>query len=112
MQHLTNVSPQQWAQANFGAVQLGNKARTARAGRVAAAMLANPAASLPQQLARRADLVAAYRLPAQVDVTHAVLVAQHTANTREAAAKLPSVLLVGDTTFFDFSHHPATTGLG
>lgn len=112
MPPLHNLSPHEWAHANFGSVQLGNQARTARATKVAAAMLTNPPASLPQQLARRADLVAAYRLLNQADVTHAALIAQHTANTRVAAAGAQTVLFIGDTTLLDFSHHPATSGLG
>jgi hypothetical protein len=45
-------------------------------------------------------------------VSHAAILEQATAATRARLAGDQRVLLVQDTTSFNFSHHPATTGLG
>jgi len=44
------LSPQVWAEATFGAVQLGDPRRTRRAVAIAQAMAREPGASLPKQL--------------------------------------------------------------
>jgi hypothetical protein len=78
----------------------------------AAAIAAQPTASLPRQLREPAALKATYRLLHEPDVTCAALVAPHLAQTRRAAAAPPLVLLVQDTTDLDYSPHRRTTGLG
>jgi hypothetical protein len=45
-------------------------------------------------------------------VSHAAILEQATAETRARLAGVQRVLVVQDTTSFNFSHHPATTGLG
>jgi hypothetical protein len=45
-------------------------------------------------------------------VTHAAIIAQQREATLERMAGEPVVLLVQDTTSFDFSHHPAASGMG
>jgi hypothetical protein len=83
-----------------------------RAIQLGAALLANPAASLPQQLATRAELTATYQLLHEPDVTHTALLTPHWTQTREVARQHPLVLLSADTTILDYSHHRTTTGLG
>src|SRR6266571_3428577 len=101
-----------WAEKTFGSAVLGDARRSARAVRLGAAMLANPAASLPRQTGTRAALVAGYQLLHEADVTHAAVLAPHWQQTREQAAHHPLVLLTGDDTILDYSHHRATTKLG
>jgi hypothetical protein len=101
-----------WAEKTFGSAVLGDKRRVPRAVRLGAAMLTNPAAPLPQQLATRAELTATYQLLHEPDVTHTALLTPHWQQTREAARQHPLVLLSADTTILDYSHHRATDGLG
>ncbi|HLI57316.1 MAG TPA: IS4 family transposase [Actinomycetota bacterium] len=101
-----------WAGQTFGRVVLGDKRRVPRAVDLGAAILSNPAASLPQQLATKAELVASYQLLHEPDVTHAALLTPHWQQTREEAGRHPLVLLSGDTTILDYSHHRKTDGLG
>ncbi len=58
------LSAPQWAQQTFGQVHLGHRDRKARAVKIAAAMAADPAGSLPKQMGSEADLHAAYRFEA------------------------------------------------
>lgn len=106
------LSPLAWAKKTFAGVQLGDRRRTNRLLTVAAGMMRRPAETLPNQLRGRASTTAAYRLLAQDELTHPVLLMPHFEQTRTAAAKHDIVLLVQDTTQLDYTNHPATTGLG
>ena len=106
------LEPLAWAHQTFGAVELGDRRRPRRAVELGASILAHPAASLPRQTARRAELKAAYRLLHEPDVTHQALLTPHWQQTRAAAGSQPLVLLTADLTTLDYSHHPRTTGVG
>jgi hypothetical protein len=101
-----------WAEQTFGGAALGDKRRVPRAVRAGAALVTNPAASLPQQLDTTAELTATYQLLHEPDVTHRALLTPHWQQTRDAARQHPLVLLTADTTILDYSHHRATEGLG
>lgn len=105
---------EKWAQEQWGTADLGDPRRTARAVKVGAAVAAQPAASLPKQLPEWRELKAGYRLFDQKGVTHSALSQPHWELTRQAASVStgPVVLFVQDKSDLDFSHHPATSGLG
>lgn len=105
------ASSAQWAADTFRAAAFGDRRLTRRLVTTAAAIAANPEASLPRQLADPAALHGAYRLFANDAVTFDAILAPHLAQTR-AAATGGTVLLVQDQTTLDCSAHPATTGLG
>lgn len=79
---------------------------------VAAGMVKQPAASLPQQARTGRAIKGAYRLLGEADVSLAALSAPHWAETRAAAAEEAVVLLVQDTTALDYTAQPTMTGLG
>lgn len=106
------LSPSAWAEKQFGTVKLGDARRAPRAVDMAARLMQNPSASLPQQMGSPAALKAAYRLLNEKDVTFATLMQPHWDQTRDAARRRPCVLLVQDTTHVDYTPHPTTTGLG
>lgn len=101
-----------WAEQAFGGVKLGDKRRSRRAVQLGAALVNNPAASLPQQVGSMAALTASYQLLHEPDVTHAALLTPHWQQTRAQAGTYPLVLLSADTTILDYSHHRKTTALG
>ncbi len=105
---------EKWAQEQWGTAELGDPRRTARAVKVGAAVAAQPAASLPKQLPEWRELKAAYRFFDQAGVTHAALAQPHWELTRREArvSTAPVILFVQDKSDLDFSHHPATRGLG
>lgn len=109
---LTTLAPAAWAEATFGAAQLGDPRRTRRLVQTAAALAARPSASLPRQLEDPAALKATYRLLDADAISFDAVIGPHQEQTHVAGAAEPVVLLVQDTTTLDFSAHPATTGLG
>jgi hypothetical protein len=64
METSTLLSAQQWAEETFGEVRLGHRSREERAVTMAAAIAADPAASLPKQMGSEAEAHAAYRFEA------------------------------------------------
>jgi len=79
---------------------------------MAAAIAADPAASLPAQMGSEAGLHAAYRFLQTPEVSYEQLIRPHVEQTREAMGKPERVLLIQDTTEVDYQPHPTTTGLG
>jgi len=105
------LDPTAWAEQPFGSVELGDRRRTRRLVRSAAALAAEPDRSWSERTRDPAALKAVYRLLDTAAVTCAGLLAPHQAQTRASLADEPVTLLVQDTTVVDYSHHPATTGL-
>lgn len=103
---------QTWAAQQWAGCDLGDVRRTQRALEMGRRMAAQPDKSLPQQMGDRAALVASYRLLNNPAVSLAALLAPHCAGTLARSRALPVVLFIQDRTTLDYSHHPATTGLG
>lgn len=99
-----------WAQQHFGECELGDKRRTKRAVRLAAAVAAHPDGSTPDQTERWSDCKAAYRLFDRDDVTFRALCEPHWRATRAQAAG--TWLLIGDTTEIEFGIRRRVDGLG
>ena len=111
--HWMHLSAEQWAIQQFARVDLGDKRRNLRAVRVAAAMAERPEASIPQQMGGDAAAIkAAYRFFSRSDlVTFDSLSAEHRRQTRQQMRHLSRVLLIGDDTEINFTHHPANRGM-
>lgn len=101
-----------WAVSQFGTAALGDRRRTRRLVRLATAMAANSAGSIPQQTGSAAAMKAAYRLFDAPAVTHAAVCGPHFAHTRGLAGRRPWVFLVQDTCTLNFTTHPHCEGLG
>jgi hypothetical protein len=103
-----------WADEEFGSADLGHARRTRRLVELAHVFGQRPAASLPQAAQDPALLKAAYRLFDHDDdeFTPADMIASHVLATYERLAACDLVFAVNDTTYLDWSAHPATSGLG
>ena len=109
METSTLLSAQEWAEQTFGEVQLGHRRRRERAVKMAAAIAADPAGSLPKQMGNEAALHAAYRFLQTPQVSYEQLMRPHQEQTRAAMRKPERVLLIQDTTEVDYQQHPTTT---
>jgi hypothetical protein len=109
------LSAGQWADREFGAVDLGDRRLSRRAVQVAAAMAADPGASIPMQNRLWKQTKGAYRLFDHPRTTFESMAAPHWEQTRRLAAAGGTggvVLMIQDTTNLDYTSHPATAGLG
>jgi hypothetical protein len=101
-----------WAEQEMGRVHLGDRRRTQRLVNVTTALAQKPSGTLPSTFPDWKDLRAAYRLFAELDVTHDAIVAPHAQRVAQACQAPGEYLLVEDTTTLSFNTHAATTDLG
>jgi hypothetical protein len=101
-----------WADDEFGAAQLGDQRRVKRLLSLARDFYARPQANIPQACQSRAKTKAAYRFFDDEDHTMEKLLAAHYESTRHRTAHEKVVLAVQDTSFLNYSAHPATENLG
>ncbi len=101
-----------WAENELGMVQLGDKRLTARLVSLARTIARAPSASLPDALPDWGELKAAYRFFDNAKAIPEHILAGHIDATWSRARQVPVVLAIQDTTCFDWTHHPATQGLG
>ncbi len=94
------VTTHDWAQTNFGSCQLGDKRRTKRLVEMASCMVANPSASIPNQMATWSDVKAAYALLDRDEVTFDAIARPHWELTRQQSAQ--RCLVICDTTEINF----------
>jgi hypothetical protein len=96
------------------AAGLPDKRLRKRAGQMVEQMSRSPEKTLPEMFGEWKEIKAAYRFLDNERVTHEGLMKGQSAETyqriRERGEKL--VLLVQDSTDFDFSHHPQSAGMG
>lgn len=109
---MLELDVQEWAEQQFGACELGDQRRTARAVRYAAQAAADPDSSTPAQTERWSDLKAAYRLFDREEVTFAGLAEPHWQLTRASCASRQHVLLLDDTTDVCFNNRAPIDDLG
>lgn len=109
---ISTLSAREWANQQWGQVELGDKRLNRRAVEVGAQMAANPEASLPNQMQSPGALEGAYRLLNNEQVSLRALVEPHRQQTL-AAAREPAVTLgVEDTTELDYTGQGSKVGLG
>lgn len=106
------ASAMDWAEQEFGSVDLGDKRRTARAVKVACAMASDPSGSIPQQNKQWKDTKGAYRLFDAAEATFDSMMTPHWNRTRASAGQCAVVLMIQDTTQLDYTSHPGCEGLG
>ncbi|WP_324872155.1 IS4/Tn5 family transposase DNA-binding protein [Methylocaldum sp.] len=101
-----------WAQHEFGQADLGDLRRTARLVHIATVRAERPSAALPEGIDDPAALKGLYRFMENDCIERQAVLSRHYAATAERCAREAVVLAVQDTTEVDYTHHPATEGLG
>jgi hypothetical protein len=104
--------PETWAVNTFGTAELGDPRRTDRLVRIAAALVLEPAASLPKVMRNWKDTIAAYRFLDNEETTHEQIMAAHWMQTQQEASQRRCVLLIGDATECNLSSHTSIEGVG
>src|SRR6266498_2136264 len=101
-----------WAEQEFGEADLGDVRRDARLVQLATVLGAQPNASLPDATDDPAMLKAAYRFFSNDHVQAEAILASHVQSTIRRMQAVELVLAPQDTTYLDWTDHPATQGLG
>jgi hypothetical protein len=103
---------QEWAQAEWGSVDLGDQRMTQRLVAYGRACFQRPTANVPQTCGSLASTRAAYRLLHHPSANLETLLSGHRETTLARAAEHPVVLAIQDTTSINYTSHRSTTGLG
>jgi hypothetical protein len=104
---------EQWAAVEFADVELKDARLNRRCQELAVALGQQPDAPINQACEDWADTKAAYRFFGNSKkVTPAGISASHHQRTVERMSQQGLVLALQDTTFFNYTHHPQTEGLG
>jgi hypothetical protein len=101
-----------WAQAEWGTVDLGDQRLTQRLVAYGRARFARPTANLPEACGSRAATKAAYRLLQHKSASLQQFLSGHKETTLSRAASESVVLAIQDTTSLNYTTHQATEGLG
>ena len=101
-----------WAVEEFVQVDLKDIRLNHRCQKVADALGRQPAAPINQASEDWADSKAAYRFMDNAKVAPDKVLSPHIQRTVERMKGHAVVLAIQDTTFFNFTHHPETQGLG
>jgi hypothetical protein len=107
-----DTSDKQWAAEEFAQVELKDVRLNRRCQQLAVALGQQPSAPINQACADWADTKAAYRFFDKEKATPDAIRQPHQQRTVERMSQQKRVLAVQDTTFFNYSHHPQTEGLG
>ena len=109
---IPNTSERPWASEEFAHVELQDARLNRRCQALAEALGRQPTAPINQASEDWADTKAAYRFFDNPKVTPAAIGQPHRERTVKRMRQHSLILAVQDTTFFNYTHHPQTAGLG
>ena len=101
-----------WAEEELKDTDLGDRRRNQRLIKIVEDLIAQPNVSVPQASRDNAAMQGIYEMWANRRIEPLSILSGHTARTVERCLEHPTVLLIQDTTDFDFSAHPGARGLG
>jgi hypothetical protein len=101
-----------WITQEYGHADFGDQRLTRRCCQVLAHFYRQPQASIPQACGDWKETLAAYRMLDNDKLTMDNLIAPHQQTILPQLQSHPVVLAVQDTTFLNFTTHPATKGVG
>jgi hypothetical protein len=104
--------PVDWADEEFGQTKLGDKRRVDRLLTIARDFYAKPEANIPQACGTRAKAKATYRFFDDSEHTMDKILESHYQRTISRMQREKVVLSVQDTTYLNYSAHPATENIG
>jgi hypothetical protein len=107
-----NLHDPSWAEEEFAMVALKDVRLNRRCQALASALEQQPMVPINQACEDWADTKAAYRFMDNPKVSPAAILAPHCQRTVERMKAHSLVLAVQDTTFFNYTPHPQTEGLG
>jgi Transposase DNA-binding/Transposase Tn5 dimerisation domain len=110
--HMTERIDTGWSVREFEGLDLGDARLNRRLLIMAEAFGVQPQAPINQASADWQDTKAAYAFFANPQALPAEILLPHQQRTLERMAAHPLVLAIQDTTFLNYTHHPATSGLG
>ena len=101
-----------WAAAEFGNVELGDRRLSNRLIAITDCLSSMPESPINQACNSWAEAKAAYRFFQNEDVNEKDILATHVRRTADRAIEQKIILSIQDTSYFSYTDHKKTTGLG
>ncbi len=101
-----------WASVEFGEIDLGDQRLKDRLVKLADKLAASPESPINQACGDWANTKAAYRFFQNENVNEKKILQSHVNNTLERAKEFGTILAIQDTSYFNYTDHKKTTGLG
>ncbi len=101
-----------WASQEFGEIDLGDRRLKDRLVKLADKLAASPESPINQACGDWAETKAAYRFFQNESVNEKKILQSHVSNTLERAKELGTILAIQDTSYFNYTNHKKTAGLG
>jgi len=105
-------SPSNWAEQEFGSVQIYDNRLKQRLYTIAQDFYNNPQANIPEACGTHTGTVGTYRFMKNKKVTMDTLLTAHTEATVGRIREHRIVLAPQDTSTLNYTHHPMTEGMG
>jgi hypothetical protein len=106
------MSASDWANKEFEGVKLGDKRLNERLSKIAEQFLATPQSPINKACQNWGETKAAYRFFQNDHVDYLDIVNHHANQTKLRCTDENTILAIQDTTYFNYTDHPKTKGLG
>lgn len=101
-----------WANTEFDGIDLGDKRLNDRLVKITGQFLSSTESPINQACGGWADTKAAYRFFQNDNVDYNDIVGHHAQTTKKRFDNEDVILAIQDTTYYNYTDHPKTTGLG
>jgi len=106
------MDSEEWAEKEFEKVDLGDERLNQRLVKISQQLLDSPESPINKACGNWSETKAAYRFFQNENVNYQDIVEAHAEMTQERGKQEDTVLAIQDTTYYNFSNHPKTEGLG
>jgi len=101
-----------WAITEFEDVELGDKRLTTRLTKIAGQFMSSTESPINKACGNWGDTKAAYRFFQNENIDYKDIIDHHSEKTKHRAKNEDIILAIQDTTYFNYTSHPKTEGLG
>lgn len=102
----------EWAKTEFEGINLGDKRLSNRLVKIADQFIGSPESPINKACREWGDTKAAYRFFQNDSIDYADIVGHHAVKTKKRSENEDVILAIQDTTYYNYTSHPKTTGLG
>ncbi len=101
-----------WTEKEFEMVDLGDDRLNQRLIKISQQILESPQSNINNACGDWSETKAAYRFFQNDNINYQDIIDAHAQMTKERAKQEETILAIQDTTYFNYTHHPKTEGLG
>ncbi len=101
-----------WTEKEFGMVDLGDDRLNQRLIKIGQQILESPQSHINKACGDWSETKAAYRFFQNDNVNYQDIIEVHAQMTKERAKQEETIIAIQDTTYYNYTHHPKTEGLG